>query len=81
MNLGLVILGTGGAYEKAFRQALDDKFKQLLVGNEKFDLWPAAKKSAEESLTPIPTPKHPINQSLPSKGYVGVYYNSFYMEI
>ena len=56
-NLGIVILTNGGIYANNFRSILDSKFRQLLIGNENFNPWPATKNAVDAAWKPeSPTP-------------------------
>jgi CubicO group peptidase (beta-lactamase class C family) len=80
-GLGIVINTNGGDYGGAFRTALNNKFMDLLGGNEISDPWPAEKNKTAESLKPVP-PTPPIyNTTLPLSSFVGVYSNEFYGNI
>jgi len=80
-NLGIVILTNGGVYASNFRSILDSKFRQLLVGNEDFDPWPATKEALDASWKPE-SPTAPLaGPTLPLNGYVGVYNNMVYGNI
>lgn len=80
-GLGIVILTNGGVYSSSFRSVLDAKFRQLLIGNDDFDPWPAASKAIEAIWKPeSPTPPI-VAPTLPLKGYIGVYSNMVYGNI
>ena len=80
-NLGIVILTNGGVYPSSFRSILDAKFRQLLIGNEDFDPWPATKNALDavwKSESPVPPLVCP---TLNLTGYVGAYSNMVYGNI
>jgi CubicO group peptidase (beta-lactamase class C family) len=80
-NLGIVILTNGGVYANNFRSILDSKFRQLLIGNEDFDPWPATKNALDAVWKPE-SPSPPLmGPTLNLTGYVGVYSNMVYGNI
>ncbi len=77
-NLGIVILTNGGVYANNFRSVLDSKFRQLLIGNDNFDPWPATKNELDAVWKPeSPTPPL-LGPTLNFNGYAGVYSNMIY---
>jgi CubicO group peptidase (beta-lactamase class C family) len=80
-NLGIVILTNGGVYATNFRSVLDSKFRQLLIGNENFDPWPATKNAVDAAWKPeSPTPPL-LGPTLNLDGYAGVYFNMIYGKV
>jgi len=80
-NLGIVILTNGGVYANNFRSILDSKFRQLLIGNEDFDPWPATKNALDAIWKPESPSPPLVGPTLNLTGYVGVYSNMVYGNI
>lgn len=76
-NVGIVILSNGGKYAEGFKVSLNAKFRELLKGNENYDIWPK-KKSNIDATWKEDLPDPFISNPQPLSAYIGAYSSSVY---